>query len=353
MGIGADIIEFFYVKNAERSTNDQGEDLRIPKSIQDFLMAHPQHQKDRLIIAAYCHNFVGLGWLLKIDSIRRINPPFNERFFAGDFCKKEAEYGVYDFALTGFAGVYKHFAGAVRPVVVTKENGDSDIGSGFLVKNRYFVTAKHCIENMREVTINGWNPKKSRLESIWIPPEPRLDLAILEFQKKPFTGVIGFELKSPNVLEEVLTMGYPPVPGFDSFLVAETARVSYLKSSTGQIVGEQESYLDKHKYFLISARVKGGSSGCPVIGQDGKIRGVVVQLSKEEGTLDTLGYGIALPANHSFLRWMSFYDSLPAPKRRKKHESLSIIDESGNFVPISNLKQSLNFKETLEGFSTL
>lgn len=148
-------------------------------------------------------------------------------------------------------------------------------------------------------------------------------------------------------------MGYPPVPGFDTFLVAETARISYLKSSVGQIVGKQESYLDKHNYFLINARVKGGSSGCPVIGRDGKVRGVVVQQGQNEGTLDILGYGIALPTNHSFLRWMDHYDYLPHKQRNEKYRHLHIRDESDNFVSIPDLKQRLKFKQTAEGFSTL
>ncbi|MDI9634369.1 trypsin-like peptidase domain-containing protein [Geitlerinema splendidum] len=251
MGIGADIIEFFYIGNAQ-STNNQGKKIVIPKSIDDFLSTYPKHQKYHLKIAAMCHQLVGIGLLVKAGSSRKSYPPFNENYLAPKFIKKEADYGVYDFALSGFSEIHKYFINAVRPVLVKKANDGDDIGSGFMVKNHYFVTAKHCIEQMKEVKIRGWNPDKSPLKRIWIPSEKNLDLAVLEFDNKPFKGVTGFEFSAPNVLENVLTMGYPPVTGFDAILIAETAQISALKATVGQVVGESPSYLDRQNYFLIS-----------------------------------------------------------------------------------------------------
>lgn len=62
------------------------------------------------------------------------------------------------------------------------------------------------------------------------------------------------------------------------------------------MVAQEKSYLDDQLYLLISARVKGGNSGGPVIGLAGKVVGVVAQLSAEaEGRPDILGYGVVIP----------------------------------------------------------
>jgi serine protease Do len=55
------------------------------------------------------------------------------------------------------------------------------------------------------------------------------------------------------MLEEVLIMGYPPIPGFDGILISERAHIAgYLKSSVGQVLGQSECYLDRQQYLLIS-----------------------------------------------------------------------------------------------------
>jgi serine protease Do len=91
-------------------------------------------------------------------------------------------------------------------------------------------------------------------------------------------------------------MGYPPIKGFDSILVAETAKIAgYLQSTTGKIVGHEESYLDRQAYLLITARVKGGNSGGPVISSEGMVCGIVAQLPADENGADTLGYAVVIP----------------------------------------------------------
>jgi serine protease Do len=101
-----------------------------------------------------------------------------------------------------------------------------------------------------------------------------------------------------QLLDEVLTMGYPHILGFPPVLIAATAHIAAsLKSTVGQVVAQEQSYLDGQQYLLISARVKGGNSGGPVIDREGKVVGVVAQLSAEaEDRLDILGYGVVTPA---------------------------------------------------------
>ena len=103
-------------------------------------------------------------------------------------------------------------------------------------------------------------------------------------------------MKQAEILDDILTMGYPPIKGFDSVLVAETAQVAgYLQSTTGEVVGNEVSYLDGQPYLLITARVKGGNSGGPVISREGKVVGIVAQLPASDSGPDTLGYAAVIP----------------------------------------------------------
>jgi serine protease Do len=179
---------------------------------------------------------------------------------------------------------------------VTLKDGTPSIGSGFLIDSNRFVTAAHCIKDSKTIQIPGWNPATHGLNSIYIPTDKRIDLAVLTFDADPFPDAPKFKMQSFNVLDEVLSMGYPPIPGFQDFLVSETGRVAaYLKSTVGQVVTRAESYLDRQDKILISARVKGGNSGGPVVGKTGGVIGVVTAVPGDNGVTDTLGYGIAIP----------------------------------------------------------
>ncbi len=290
MGIGADIVKFFSPNNA-----DQIQENLIPKTVGDFLRHTNQHQNLNAVMVII-RQLTAQGFLIPAG-FGKGSPPLNEAYCNYGFDPQEVSYGTYDFLALGFPRIRENFAEAVRAVVVTKVNDAEDIGSGFLVESRMFVTARHCILNMKEVRIPGWNPSNTSLLNIWTPVDDRVDLAVLQFDGDPFPGIPGFQVGNATLLDDVLSMGYPPIPGFESVLVAETAQIAgHLKSTTGQVIGEERSYLDQQTYLLISARVKGGNSGGPVIGRLGKVVGVVCQLPAEaEGRVDTLGYACAIP----------------------------------------------------------
>jgi serine protease Do len=105
-------------------------------------------------------------------------------------------------------------------------------------------------------------------------------------------------------------MGFPPISGFDAMLVSDITHVNaFLKSSSGKIVAQDESYLDKEILYLFNARVKGGNSGSPLINKYGLVVGIVLQLAHDlqnPNELDKLGYGMALPAKSI---WAIYQDS--------------------------------------------
>jgi serine protease Do len=134
------------------------------------------------------------------------------------------------------------------------------------------------------------------------------DLAIL-IAKNVWECIKAIELTNPYVLDDVLTMGYPPIPGLNPILISETSAVaSYVqgrqKSSVGQIVAEVGSYMSELDFFVITARVKGGNSGCPVINNEGYVVGTVFQIpfdsygGSDGGRYDIMGYGVCLPSKY-------------------------------------------------------
>ena len=270
-----------------------------------LLKTHPDIKVDE--VAVFCEKLTAYGHLSKINSLDGL---YTDRYLPMRHNTRTIEnviYGILDFIVLGFPFIRNCFVDSVFPILVeikdeiTKESR-FDIGSCFLIDKKFIVTAKHCVENAISIQILSNRKLKSNLKFVYLPPANRgePDLAILEFSDEIFENQKSFRLASAQILDSVLTMGYPPIPGFSDppVQVAEIAQIAgQLKSTTGLVVGEGHSYLDGTTPMLISARVKGGNSGGPVINQMGLVIGVVSATpSGAEGIFDSLGYGVVTPA---------------------------------------------------------
>jgi serine protease Do len=191
--------------------------------------------------------------------------------------------------------VRTHFESSVLPLIVEKE-GENSIGTAFLIQANCILTAGHCVKNGTAISIPGIDME--HLKTIKVPADENRDLALLIFNGNPTTHRVSFHLGQASLLDDVMVMGYPPIPGFQPALVAEKATVAgFLHSTTGQVVADANSYLDKQDYLLISARVKGGNSGGPVLNRRGEVIGIVVnEAATSEERADPLGFGNALPS---------------------------------------------------------
>src|SRR5690606_20722078 len=99
-----------------------------------------------------------------------------------------------------------------------------------------------------------------------------------------------------SILDEVIALGYPRIPGFHNFLTAETALISSrLTGTTGSIASVAEDIWIKENLILITAKIKGGNSGGPIINKSGKVIGVASNLPEADGDYDDLGYGTVIP----------------------------------------------------------
>jgi serine protease Do len=275
-----------------------GLDLHIPRDLQSFVREYPGLQESDATLGAMCRRLCKAGYLAYAGQSHAGRPGLLGIYMAPlGYDVQLAEYGVYDFVARGFPEIRQHFLPAVLPLLVVTVDDQTAIGTGFLLEDHRLVTARHCIERMQEVTIPGWNPELVPLERIWVSSNVHCDLAVLQFASDPFPERAGFQLARAHVLDEVLTMGYPPIAGFDSVQVAERAQVAgYLHSSVGAVSAAEPSYLMGDDCLLITARVKGGSSGGPVVNGEGRVVAIVSGIPRDiekSDRLDTLGYAVA------------------------------------------------------------
>jgi len=293
-------------------------------SISDYLSTIPESYRTNPLYSMDYHNellkmtqlLVNEGLLSPIGSEIGLQQKFRcNGFRHGDLI----DYGYYDFMIYGFPAIRENFADSVRPVIVTSSKGDISIGTGFLIRhadNLYFITARHCLPEDSFISIPELNGSgcKQPIEPchIYFPANDDIDVAIIEIVNKQYIQVIDAETKTakgisfsekyflldkPDVLDQVLTMGFPPIQGFtEAIQISETATIaSDLKSTTGEITGRGVHYFGGLKeHFLISARVKGGNSGGPVINKFGLVVGMIIELLQNANTPDLLGYGVAI-----------------------------------------------------------
>lgn len=220
--------------------------------------------------------------------------------------KTELEYGTYDFKYKGFYYTRDWFLQSVLPIDCVKQNGDGDIGTAFYIGENRFVTAAHCVKDLKGFNLLFPDGSPIELDEVWLAKGQDVDsydLAVITVKGE--MKIPAFTLGQPSVLDDVLVMGYPPITGFNAIQTSETATVgAYQKSSTGQVVGGGKPYREQLDFFLINARVKGGNSGGPVINNGGQVIGVVVRLpfdsqsASDSPRYDLMGYGVCLPAKY-------------------------------------------------------
>jgi serine protease Do len=300
MGLATDLVKFFYINFG---IVDSSQPI---KTIEDFCKSHPGGESlDIVEVLRLCTHLEQHGYLTEAGYLRDSMPhslPFIGRsFVATKFSESKAEYGEYDFIGYGFARVRAELGDAVRPVVVTKSNGEEDIGTGFLIGNQNtLITARHVIQAMSRIRIPDRYGLPVHAKLIIVPEDSNLDVAVV-LTEKPLSGLPFFCIGQHSLLDEVLCLGFPPIPGFQPILISDIATVNAeIKSSYGRVVGIGSAYIDGQRYFLINSRVKGGNSGGPIVDRKGYVVGILVQSSMnatDTSNLDGLGYGIATPVD--------------------------------------------------------
>lgn len=205
----------------------------------------------------------------------------------------------YNSLIYGVEYIYSIYKGLVLPIINTNEYGDQSMGSCFYYRTG-ILTAKHCLETNGTIAIQGLSVDKLKTAKIYISNNPYLDVAYIDIQNHSLLQTIPC---TPNVLDSVLVMGYPNVAGFLNFLTAETATISSIASkrfaaTTGNIAAIATEMFSKVDLMLITAKIKGGNSGGPIINEYGSPVGIAVSQPFSEGNYDDLGYGVGVPLSY-------------------------------------------------------
>lgn len=189
----------------------------------------------------------------------------------------------------GFPYIYASYRNDVLPVIVKDQKGDVTMGTCFRF-NTGILTAKHCLE-AAEVSIEGCTAEQLQKYATFISKDPNIDLAYIELQE--YTRFVPGDA---NVLDEVLVMGYPKIPMFNAFCAAERAAISSIPTR-GAVASLADQYLSPNvgPLMLVTARIRGGNSGGPIINSNGQVVGVAFSEPMSEGNYDEMGYGVAYP----------------------------------------------------------
>ena len=226
---------------------------------------------------------VGLG-MDGLDANYLFIPSNNDLFLN----KIPAALFRYNCMAYGFRFIYRAYKEYVLPIVVRKGEQTS-MGTCFRFANG-IVTAKHCVD-VEQVFIRGYSADLLNQCQVFVSNNRNVDLAYINLNEpSPFLS------DDAKVLDEVLVMGYPKIPMFFDFCAGERAVVSSVPTK-GAIASIAEQYITKDvgPLMLVTARIRGGNSGGPIINEDGAVVGVAFSEPQSEGDYDEMGYGIAYP----------------------------------------------------------
>ena len=287
-----EIVKYFYDK-------PENDNVKERKTIESLTRLKPEWENtlDMMKLIRNCEKLATEGILMKLSSGHTL---FDRCYFAPNFNESDAKYGKYDFIADGFESIIDRLSPSVLPVVVEKSDGSHELGTSFIVGNNHTIfTARHVIEDMKSIRILRAGGEALPIHKIFVSNDERIDIALV------FTTIPNEDNIQPlkvstkaSVLDEILSIGFPPIPGFDALKLYDVSHInSFVRLSKGRIVGSGHSYLDSQDFLLFNARVKGGNSGGPIINKYGLVVGMLVQIpisSEDSSKIDNLGYGIAV-----------------------------------------------------------
>lgn len=225
---------------------------------------------------------------------------------------------IFNCLIYGFPYIYEITKKYVVPIIHYGEN-DEEIGTGFYFDGG-IATAKHCIEGARKIAIKGISKDELEKCTIYIHDNEVMDIAFIKMNNQIKDTITYYQ--DANILDEVLTLGYPKIAGFHNFLTAEKANISArFTATTGHIAASAKDIWIKENLLLITAKVKGGNSGGPIIASNGAVVGITSQEPCGEGSYDNLGYGTVIPIKY-------LIEILSNPQKTLDASSITFVDFS-------------------------
>ena len=298
------LFQYFYVnpfKNIDSIVKNE-------KNIIDFCKINNYYNNDGGLdiesIKFICDKLVDIGVWKRINVGKiKIGIDFGEsdKYFINikeENINDKRIINYFNSQIFGFYYLYDYYKPYVKPIVYIDKDGNITMGTCFEALNGIF-TARHCITDNRNVMIKGYSASELNDCQIYFHENEDIDIAFINTKKENSNIYIN----NGNVLEEVLVLGYPKIPGYKDYLLAEKATVSSISdkrftATKGNITSIKDNYLLKSSTILITAKIGGGNSGGPIIAKNGSIVGIAVASLESKGKEDNFGYGIGIPSQY-------------------------------------------------------
>ena len=284
------------------SEKTEGEKWK-PRTVFEFCSYYKdKYNTDNLphprIVATICERFVETG-KLSVHSRAGVDSTDNRYFgILRDETLRSNKHALeflnfqLGFVAYGFPYIYEYYKPYVLPVLFVGAEENQSLGTCFRYQDG-IVSARHCFEGAKRIAIQGINSDWLAKANFFVHEKELMDLIYI---KSPDLELLPHFIGKAEILDEVITLGYPKIAGYHNFLSAEEATVSSRFTATvGQVAASAEDIWIRENLFLITARIQGGNSGGPIINKEGRIVGVSVSMSKGDGDYDDLGYGTAIP----------------------------------------------------------
>jgi S1-C subfamily serine protease len=200
-------------------------------------------------------------------------------------------------------------------------------GSGLVVDRNHVITNRHVVTGL--VGHDVYEPMEIRPSfkppgAQWISRPSRIharmdiDVAVIEVEVAENEGFFSIPFprtvfRDPRQHDELRVLGYPLTLGFtEQPLIVEPGHVVNPAVEVPAMFGEPE-----HKVFLTSAVERPGNSGGPIVAQDGRVVGLVVEHNRSANQA-----GAGPSASDS----SPFYRGIPAGEVVRAIESLDFTD---------------------------
>ena len=314
-------LDFFHPDNGKHGKNEQGQRIWLPRTIMEFAedVARPRQTPDSEQFPRFhqlnqiCQRLADVN-LLTVFNRGTWDSHDASYFWTNDLLlmsdkEKDDIRRLLNYIVYGFVAIFEDFKNSILPIVHYDSDENRAVGTAFVIRSDFnlLFTAAHCVTGAKALSLRGVSSADFRAAEIFVSKNNALDIAMILFDHPVLPDAKRLELGHGKILDDVIAIGYPNVPTFAEVLAVEKATIaSELTGTKGIIVSNPTEIFSKAPMYLISARVRGGFSGGPIINDRGLVVGMVLRQPISEisptdsiyAQYDNLGYGIAIPTEH-------------------------------------------------------